>query len=296
MKRIPESLVREGHPDHERLHPIYQDIVQRAGGLAALRTDIPEMLRECIDAVIQTPKTGRRSYEELEKTEKTYIGTRVEIMLRAHLGLPKGKLDTVVAGEDVDIKHTMGSNWMIPTEAVDHICILVAADEAKAQCYLGLIVAKPEYLTAGQNKDAKKSISAHGFSQILWLIAGEHYPPNFWRTLPPGDVEAIFAETSGNGRVTALFRAVQKVAISRDVIDAVARQKDFTRRIRADDGHGTRDRLAQEGIVLLCGTTTAQKKLIKRFGLQVRDRGDYISYRVTTEEEKTAARAAGFNV
>ncbi len=38
--------------------------------------------------------------------------------------------------------------------------------------------------------------------------------------------------------------------------------------------------------MLLCGTTTAQKKLIKRFGLQVRDRGDYISYRVTTEEEK----------
>lgn len=296
MKRIPESLVREGHPDHERLHPIYQDIVQRAGGLAALRTDIPELLRECIDAVIQTPKTGRRSYEELEKTEKTYIGTRVEIMLRAHLGLPKGKLDTVIAGEDVDIKHTMGSNWMIPTEAVDHICILVAADEAKAQCYLGLIVAKPEYLTAGQNKDAKKSISAHGFSQILWLIDGEHYPPNFWRTLPPGDVEEIFAETSGNGRVAALFRAVQKVAISREVIDAVARQKDFTRRIRADDGHGTRDRLAQEDIVLLCGTTTAQKKLIKRFGLQVRDRGDYISYRVTTDEEKAAARAAGFNV
>ena len=32
-----------------------------------------------VDDVIMTPKTGRRSYDELEKTEKTYIGTRVEI-------------------------------------------------------------------------------------------------------------------------------------------------------------------------------------------------------------------------
>ena len=77
------------------------------------------MLRDCIDDVIMTAKTGRRSYEELEKTEKTYIGTRVEIELRALLRLRKGRLDTVILGHDVDIKHTMGSNWMIPTEAVD---------------------------------------------------------------------------------------------------------------------------------------------------------------------------------
>src|SRR5690606_15405344 len=115
------------------------------------------LLRRCIDDVIMTPKTGRRSYDELEKTEKTYIGTRVEIELRALLHLPKGRLDTVVLGHDVDIKNTMGSNWMIPTEAVDHPCILVAADEARATCYLGLIVARPAYLTLGQNKDAKKS-------------------------------------------------------------------------------------------------------------------------------------------
>jgi len=296
MKKIPESLIREGHPDYERLNTIYQEIMLRAGGLAELRAEIPELLRECIDAVIQTPKTGRRSYEELEKTEKTYIGTRVEIMLRAHLGLPKGKLDTVIAGEDVDIKHTMGSNWMIPTEAIDHACILVAADEIKAQCYLGLIVAKPEYLTVGQNKDSKKSVSAGGFLHILWLINGAPYPPNFWRTLSPKVAEEIFAGKSGNDRVVSLFRSVQKVSISRDVINAVARQKDFTRRIRADGVRGTRNRLAKEGIVLLCGTINAQKRLIERFGLHVRDRGDYISYRVTTDDEKAAARAAGFEV
>lgn len=296
MKKIPESQVREGHPDYQRLYPIYKNILDRCGGLEALRAGFPEMLRNCIDAVIETPKTGRRSYEELEKTEKTYIGTRVEIMLRAYMNLPRGRLDTEIAGEDVDIKHTMGSNWMIPTEAVGHICILVAADEDKSKCYLGLVVAKHEYLTEGKNKDSKKTLSAQAFSNIFWILGGVAYPPNFWRTIPQQAVDEIFSGKSGNDRVVALFRAVQKISISRDVIDAVARQKDFTRRIRSDDGHGTRDRLAKEGIVLLCGTTKVQRDLIERFGLQVRDRGDYVSYCVTTEDEKTAARAAGFKV
>lgn len=296
MKNVPASLVRQGHPDHTKLSAVAAEILQRAGGLDALKIEVPKMLRDCIDDVIQTPKTGRRSYEELEKTEKTYIGTRVEIMLRALLSLPRGRLDTVVAGYDVDIKHTMGNNWMIPSEAVNHICILVAADEAQAQCYLGLVIAKPEYLTAGGNRDAKKSLSKAGFSHILWLLCGEPYPQNFWRTLSPEIANEIFSGASGNDRVVALFRAVQKTPVSRDVVDAVARQKDFTRRIRADSGRGARDRLTDEGILLLCGTMKSQKDLIIRFGLRLNNRGDYISYRVTSKEEKAAARKAGFKV
>ncbi|MDP1628788.1 NaeI family type II restriction endonuclease [Parvibaculum sp.] len=295
-QKIPESLVHEKHDDYKELNAVYQEIVQRAGGLSSLRTELPKLLRGCIDGVIQTPKTGRRSYEELEKTEKTYIGTCVEIELRAYLKLPKGKLDTVIAGRDVDIKHTMGSNWMIPTEAVNNICILVAADEARAQCYLGLFLANPEYLTAGQNKDSKKSLSAFGFRHIHWLFRDEPYPKNFWRTLLPETVEEIFSGASGNDRVVSLFRAVQGTPISRDVVNAVARQKDFTRRIRADSGNGTRDRLAEEGILLLGGTQTAHKQLATRFGLKLGSPSDYISFQVTTNEEREAARAAGFNV
>ncbi|MFN7053675.1 MAG: NaeI family type II restriction endonuclease, partial [Gemmobacter sp.] len=252
-KTLPDSQIAPGHPDHPLLTILAQDITRRAGGPAALAEKLPLMLRDCVDAVIQTPKTGRRCYDELEKTEKTYIGTRVEIDLRAMLRLPKGKLDTRILGHDVDIKHTMGGNWMIPTEAVDQPCLLVAADEDRARCYLGLIVARPAYLTAGQNKDAKKSLSAEGFAHILWLICEAPCPPNFWRTVPPDAVERIFAGSTGNARIMALFREVQGRPITRDVIDATAQQKDFMRRLRADGGGGTRDRLAQEGILLLNG-------------------------------------------
>ncbi|QUJ75137.1 hypothetical protein KDD17_08845 [Sulfitobacter albidus] len=285
MKRtLPDSRITPGHPDHDRLSAIAAEITARAGGPDRLAADFPAMLRGCIDDVIMTAKTGRRAYEELEKTEKTYIGTRVEIELRALLNLPRSTLDTAILGQDVDIKNTMGSNWMIPTEAVDHPCILVAADEARALCYLGLIVARPEYLTAGQNKDAKKSVSAEGFAHILWLLCAHPYPPNFWRTVDPAAVLRIFEGRSGNARMAALFREVQGRPIGRDVVQAVAQQHDFMRRIRSDKGRGTRDILAREGIALLSGQYDAP--LISALGLAPCTGSEFIAHTPMTPQAR----------
>ncbi|MEO0621844.1 MAG: NaeI family type II restriction endonuclease [Pseudomonadota bacterium] len=291
-KSIPESLVVAGHRDHELLTAIADDIAKRAGGRDSLASKFSVMLRQCVDDVIMTPKTGRRSYDELEKTEKTYIGTRVEIELRAMLNLPKGKLDTVILGHDVDIKNTMGSNWMIPTEAVDHPCILAAADEIRAACYLGLIVARTDYLTQGQNKDSKKSVSALGFANIFWLLLDHPYPPNFWRTVAPDAIERIFAGKSGNQRMANLFREVQREPITRDVVEAVAQQQDFMRRIRSDNGKGTRDHLANEGILLLSGHYDAP--LIAALGLPYCSGSEFISYKLETESETALAIDHGF--
>ncbi|UOA27741.1 NaeI family type II restriction endonuclease [Pseudosulfitobacter sp. DSM 107133] len=288
---LPDSIVTPDHRDHALLSTIAADITARAGGPETLATQFAAMLRRCVDDVIMTPKTGRRSYEELEKTEKTYIGTRVEIELRAMLRLQRGKLDTVVQGHDVDIKNTMGSNWMIPTEAIDHPCILVAADEVRAQCYLGLIVARPDYLTAGQNKDAKKSVSAQGFANILWLLRHHPYPANFWRTVPPEIVPQIFAGASGNQRMAALFRHIQGKPITRDVVEAVAQQQDFMRRIRSDKGRGTRDLLAREGIALLSGHYDAP--LIAALGLPHCTGSEFVSYRPVTREQVDLAAVHG---
>jgi hypothetical protein len=293
-KTLPRSIFGPSHPDYPVLKSIGDEIDARAGGRAALCDRLPVLLRDCIDDVLKTPKTGRISYAQLEKTEKTHIGTCVEIELRDFLGVPKGKLDTVIAGYDTDIKHTMGSNWMIPKEAQNHPCILVAADEASGLCYLGLIVAKLEYLTASENRDAKKSVSASGFENIFWLIQGESYPANFWQTIPPGAVTRIFSGTSGNERVINLFREVQERPISREVVNATAKQKDFTRRIRSDAGRGTRDQLADEGIVLISGAYGSE--LIELFGLPACGKSEFISYRPKTNQECAAARTFGFKV
>lgn len=281
-KNIPDSKVAPGHQDFEKLSALGAEITKRAGGPENLSTAFPQMLRQCIDDVIMTPKTGRRSYDDLEKTEKTYIGTRVEIELRALLGVPKGKLDTFILGQDVDIKNTMGNNWMIPTEAVDHPCILVAADENRAVCFLGVIVARLEYLTAGTNKDAKRTVSASGFANILWLLKDHPYPPNFWRTVPEDAIKRIFSQTSGNRRVMQLFRDVQERPIGRDVIEAVAKQKDFMRRLRADGKSGTRNQLLREGILLLNGHYDAEQ--ISELGLPVCLTSEFISFISNTKQ------------
>lgn len=293
-KNIPNSIVIAGHRDHNLLTAIADEITERAGGDEALAVKFAAMLRKCVDDVIMTPKTGRRSYDELEKTEKTYIGTRVEIELRAMLRLPKGKLDTVILEQDVDIKNTMGSNWMIPTEAIDQPCILVAADEVSATCYLGLFVARFEYLTLGQNKDSKKSVSALGFANILWLLLDHPYPPNFWRTVAPDVVERIFAGQSGNQRMANLFGEIQREPITRDVVEAVAQQQDFMRRIRSDNGRGTRDHLAREGILLLSGHYDAP--LISALGMPFCSGSEFVSYRPVSQAEADLADQHGISL
>ncbi|MGB5864248.1 MAG: NaeI family type II restriction endonuclease [Sulfitobacter sp.] len=293
-QHVPDSCVTRTHPDHALLTGIAAEITARAGGPQALACNFAAMLRTCVDDVIMTPKTGRRAYEELEKTEKTYIGTRVEIELRALLDLPKGRLDCVIRGHDVDIKNTMGANWMIPTEAVNAPCILVAADEARALCYLGLIVARPNYLTAGQNKDAKRTISAAGFTHIHWLLREHPYPPNFWRTVQPDVITRIFRGRAGNHRMAALFREIQGRPILRDVVEAVAQQHDFMRRIRADGGKGTRDHLAHEGILLLSGHYDAN--LIAALDLPTCNHSEFISYRPISQQQIDIATAHGFTL
>lgn len=280
--KIPKSVVVLGHPRFAQLSSIRDELIRRAGGLKAIQTEIPPLLREAIDIVIDTPRTGRRSYQELEKTEKTYIGTRVEILIRSFFGLSKGKLDLVILGLDADVKFTTANNWMIPGEALGAPCLLLAADEASALCYFGLFFADQHYLTPGANQDKKRQISASGFENIMWLFCEHPLKPNFWQTISSHAAASIASERSGNDRVATLFREVQKRPISREVIEATARQKDFMRRVRADKGRGTRDRLAGEGLLLLSGAYDGAS--IAALGLPHVDKSEFISYRPTTAD------------
>jgi hypothetical protein len=84
-----------------------------------------ESLRRSLDEVIDCQRTGRYRVEQLEKTEKTYIGTKVEIVLRFAFELPRGgTLDNLIAGHEVDTKFSLTGQWMIPREAVDQLCLV----------------------------------------------------------------------------------------------------------------------------------------------------------------------------
>lgn len=288
-KNIPESVVVSGHPDFAVLSQIEADIIRCSGGAGRLREFFAEMLRDEIDRLIDTPNTDRRSYADLEKVEKTYVGTRVEIRLRKFWGFPKGRLDLRIGHADVDVKHTMESGWMIPREAVGMPCVLSAADEDRGLCFLGLAVAKPAYLTSGANQDGKVSIASAAWRNIRWLIREAAYPPNFWQTLPLETVGHIFEGKSGTDRLVRLFVSVQGRVIPRSVIAGAAQQLDPMKRIRANGG--ARDLLRGQGLLLLTGNY--DKSLIAGFGLPRCGKGEAIAFKPVSPDHVALARNSG---
>jgi len=119
----------ESHVDYALLTRLEAAIHAGAGGKDKFKEAIPAMLRQAIDEVIDTARSKRFTLSELEKTEKTYLGTKVEILLRNALGAERGRhMDLTIDGVEVDVKNTIGSAWTIPNEALGHVCILISTN------------------------------------------------------------------------------------------------------------------------------------------------------------------------
>jgi len=286
---MPSAPLPKTHPDFSQLAPLVAAFLKAGGGQTRLSQTVPQLIRKAIDEVIDAPRTNRFTLSETEKTEKTYLGTKVEILLRAHLGLPKGRiLDLSIAGVETDIKNTMGGNWTIPMEAFGHPCLLLKENEKTATCSMGFVIARDKYLNPGQNRDAKRSFSVAGLQNVWWILKDHPYPPNFWETIPLRQRLAIMRAGGGSLRVAAMFRAIQKRPISRLHVQAIAQQDDYMKRIRRNGG--ARDILAPEGVAILWGQ--ADRHLIKSLGLGPVGRDEFISYRPISPSEIAQLRKA----
>lgn len=240
----------------------------------ALLTNVGRALRTAFDEVIDAPRTGRYSIDQLEKTEKTYIGTKVEILLRKALSLERGVvLDNLISGHEVDTKFTVAKNWMIPQEALGKLCMLVRADDAKSVCELGLLRITPDVLTNGKNRDGKKSISAFGKTKIRWIINGP-MPQNFMLDLAEPVRMKILNQPSGRMRIRALFTEVTGVLIPRDVIEQLAQQRDAVKRARE-----MKATLA-DSFQVLCATYKSDREIMTANGFPPEERDQWLSLRV----------------
>lgn len=277
----------ESHPDYATLAPLSSAIYRYAKGREAFERQVPMILRQAIDEVIDAPRSNRFRLAETEKTEKTYLGTKVEILLRNYLQIPKGKvLDLYIDGVETDIKNTMGSNWTIPLESHGHPALLIRSNEKTARCDVGLVIVRPEYLNQGTNRDSKKTLSAVGTQNIWWLLHNHPYPPNFWEIMPLAERQEIMAARSGAERIAALFRKIQGKPISRLQVQALAQQHDYMKRVRRNGG--ARDILSPMGIALLWGGK--DRNVISTLGLGDVSREEFISFTPATDEERTLLR------
>lgn len=290
MRRIA-SRVDEAHPDFEEIRRIETVIAALVGGLDRLRLEFPGAIRAVIDAIIDPVRTGRTRFDHLDNVEKTFIGLKVEHVLRDLLDVPKGLRDLIIDGMDVDVKNTVRDTWTIPPETYreEEPCILIASEEATNLCWLGIFFARDAYLAPGMNRDGKRSVSAFGFENIWWIIEAADYPRSRWLTLDMERFRELRKVRGGTRRACAFFRENPNIVVDRSVIQALLYdQKDYMKRLRANQG--ARDELRKEGIALLSGTYDAV--ILNQLGFGDIQEDEWIAVHPNDEAQRNILRRA----
>jgi hypothetical protein len=258
------------------------------------------VLRETFDQLYDGQHTGRYSWVQLHKTEKTYMGTIVEINLQRRFNFDDGiKMDYLIEGVDTDCKYSQAlGGWMIPPEAYEgcHLCLLVWANEESNRWEAGLIRARdnPGFLGA-KNRDGKRPLTALAESQVRWLYDQATLPENLLLHIDQVTRDRIFnpspqsrARPSGQARINMLFRLVQRRIVNRASVLTVAQQKDSLKRPR--DAR-LPQHLGKEGILVL-GHQQDDPLVAAALDLRVPVKGEFISARVFPAEDGGARAAA----
>ena len=254
-------------------------------------TQVATILRDTLDQLYDGQHTGRWSYDQLHKTEKTHMGTLVEINLHRAFAFADGEVtDYQIVGTNVDCKYSMTyGGWELPPEAIGHICLLITADDATSSWTAGLLRIHENHLRVRANRDAKRQLTAASRIKIrpLWPGRGK-LTQNLFLHLDPETRERIFGATArhgashGQARTNELFRSVQRRIIRRAELATVAQQDDFMKRARGNGG--ARTQLQSEGIVVL-GHQDNDPLVAAALNLPVPQKGEFVSARVAPAVE-----------
>lgn len=281
------------HPDFPLLKRLGDWILARVGGADSFSAQMPEVLQEAIDFVIDPVRTGRTRIVDLDNVEKTFIGLKVEHFFRDLIDVPKGLRDLEIDGVDVDVKNTVSKTWTIPPETYRNSepVLLFLIAEQEGSCSVGIMVAKPEYLNAGLNRDGKKAVSAASKAHIYWLIERQALPDSRWSGLDMERFRELRRLRPGTLRAAQFFAENLDVKVHRSVIQSLLHdQQDYMKRLRFNGG--ARDLLKAEGIVLLAGLY--DRPFISALGLPECDRDEFIAHRLTPVQRELLDRAAYF--
>ncbi len=249
---------------------------------------VAAVLRNTFDQLYDGQHTGRWNFNDLHKTEKTHMGTLVEINLHRAFDFDDGdQTDYRIAGVQVDCKYSMKPfGWMLPPEVIGEIALLVTADDERSTWRAGLLRITPELTRGSQNRDAKTSLSPVGRERVRWLWPDHsRLAPNLFHQLDTETREAIFSAKArygnqhGQARVNELFRQVHGRIVRRAELATVAQQDDFMKRARGNGG--ARTALRPEGILVL-GHQDNDPLVAKALGLPVPRKGELVAARVVS--------------
>lgn len=239
-------------------------------------------IREALDQIYDGQRTGRWDYTQLLKTEKTHVGTLVEIWLQREFGFLDGHdLDYRIADVDVDCKWSLNLyDWEIPQEMYsrgDKVALVVWANEYTARWASGLIRISEDLLKPlGRQRDGKRRLNDRGRDRILWIVPGADLVKNTLLHIDdPRKLELIAYANGGQASVTNLFRELQGVLVNRATVLTAAQQVDGAKRVR-----DARKQLRPEGIVIF-GHYAPHPRMAAEIGLPVPTLGRFVSTRMS---------------
>ncbi|WP_406048229.1 NaeI family type II restriction endonuclease [Kribbella sp. NBC_00889] len=239
-------------------------------------------IREAFDQIYDGQRTGRWDYRQLMKTEKTHLGTLVEIAFQREFEFADGDdLDYSIAGVDVDCKWSRNLyEWEFPPEMYnrgDKIALVVWANDFTARWAMGLIrVTEQVLVPLGKQRDKKRRLNNAGRDRILWLVPGADLVRNTLLHIDQAKLERIVYATYGQTAITNLFRELTGVLVNRATVLTAAQQVDSAKRVR-----DARARLRPEGIVIF-GHYIPHPEMAEQLGLPRPTLGRFVSTRLAT--------------
>jgi Restriction endonuclease NaeI len=258
-----------------------------------------DVIRATYDQLLDGRRMGRWDYHDLHKTEKTHMGTLVEINIFKEFALEEGAVtDFIISGIEVDCKYAKSvGGWEIGPELVGHVCLVITANDVQSTWQAGLVRASEENLRKGENRDRKRRLSPAGVDSIIWLWGGKgKLAPNQLLHMDPAKRKRIMSAKGrikgkdGQARINKLFEEFQKTVIRRVTLETVGHGLDDPLK-RARSNGGARDALRGKGILVL-GHQDNDPFVARALGLDVPKKGEFISVRVVPAPEPRDERPA----
>ncbi|WP_158708447.1 NaeI family type II restriction endonuclease [Streptomyces sp. NRRL S-244] len=243
-------------------------------GRNSLKSRFARVFRDSIDEILDGRRTRRYRFSKVSPPEKSYLGTKVEILVRDEFGFSEGvDLDYLIAGHEVDAKFSSTGAWMIAPKNIGEICLVMRASEETAKFSVGVVRATPDLLRPAKNRDSKRVIHAEGQKEIVWLVKEAQYAENQLMELDRRDskaVASVFALGSGQARINELFRLFPLTVMNGTTVQTVASQLDSSKRVRE-----ARDDLRDKGVVIL-GADEHYQLVAAALGLRPIAKGTWI--------------------
>jgi hypothetical protein len=302
MGKMPSAWTISSAMD-QHLPPELAPIVEWFDAEDGARERFRWALRDSLDELLDGQRTGRWAYQHLSKTERTHLGTVVEVNLTKEFEFADGnQLDWQIAGHDIDCKFSRNlGGWEIPMEMylcadhgkrqgkANHPALLTWFDDTTNRWAAGVITITDERLRwkvhtleRAYNRDNKRNLANSSAGSVYWLWGGlqTDLPRNLLLHLhPDARAHILSPDLSGQKRVNQLFREVRGQIVGRETVLTVAQQDDAPKRVR-----DARIPLRDEGIVIL-GHQDAHPTIAAALELSVPVKGEWIATRIAPISE-----------